>query len=164
MQRAANSGAKASIRGALDFISPQEKKPKKPKKVSEIETAAILGAFLDERHDLFFRALQLAPGLKADITRRLLSETTVEIPRDAAEAAGEARAILKLLGNASAPNIETAREKAGRIARLLGPVPAPRPASLAPCNAKLDLGALPKALALEPSDLDIPEFLQRTVH
>jgi hypothetical protein len=162
LNRASNLGTTPSIRGALEYIASQDgKRPKKPKKVSELTNSAILGAHLDGHRESFWEALQFAPGLKAEIIKRLPPKIVVEVPRGAAEAAAEALEIQKLVVNASASNAETIRDKAARITRLLGP---PKPAPPAPCNVKLDLGALPKALTLEPPDLDIPEFLQRTVH
>ena len=71
LQRAANSGARPSIRGALAFISPPDVRSKKPRKLSEVETAAMLGPFLEQHPDLFFEALPLAPTLKAAIESRL---------------------------------------------------------------------------------------------
>ena len=61
----------ASIIGALKFVSPSDVKPKRPKKLSEIEAPAVLGAFLEQRPDLLFEALAYAPGLKVKIQKRL---------------------------------------------------------------------------------------------
>jgi hypothetical protein len=152
LQRAANMGVKPSIRGALDFISPQEKKPKKPKKLTEIETPAALGPFLNGRPDLFWQALQLAPELKAEIAQRLSSETAstlVETSKSTAEAAVQVRAIRELLWHPTSTNIETARDKATRTVRLLDPEPAPKLTAVAPSKAALDLGLLPRALGLK---------------
>jgi hypothetical protein len=160
-QRAADMGVEPSIRGALAFISPpQQKKSKKPRKTSELATPAIFGAYLDGNQDSFFQALRFAPSLRAALIERLPVKIVVEVPKGAAEAAAEARAILKLARNTSAPNIDAVCDKASRIARLLGPA---KPAALAPSNAKLDLDAFPKARDLDRPDLDIPESLRRDV-
>jgi hypothetical protein len=71
LQRAANMGTKPSIRGALDFISPPQAKPKKPKKLTEVETPETLGAFLEQHPELLFKALPHAPALTAEIVKRL---------------------------------------------------------------------------------------------
>jgi hypothetical protein len=124
LTRESNMGGRASIRGALNFISPSEKKPKKPKKVSEIETPEILGSFLDDRPDLFWQALQFAPELKEQIAQRLAPETTsttVGASKSMAQAANQARSIRELLRHPTAPNLESARDKASYTARLLDP-------------------------------------------
>jgi hypothetical protein len=162
----ANLLREASIIGALKFISPPDDTPKRPKKVSEIETPAILGAFLDGHRSLFWQALQLAPELKGEIAQRLFPETattTVETSKSRAEAAAQVRAIRELLRHPTSTNIETARDKATRTVRLLNPAPASKSASVMPSKAQLDCGALNKALGLNRSELDIPEFLQRAV-
>jgi hypothetical protein len=150
LQHAANLGTKPSIRGALDFISPRGDRPKKPKKLVEIETPALLGAFLNDRRDLFWEALQLAPELKGEIAQRLseTASTAGEPSKPTAEAAAQMRAIRELLRHPTSTNIESARDKATRTVRLLDPEPAPKLATIVPSKAALDPGLLPKALAL----------------
>jgi hypothetical protein len=118
LHRCANLGLEASISGALKFISPPNGAPKKPKKVSEIETPAVLGPFLNGHRDLFWLALQLAPDLKADIAQRLLPKTASTVKGNTDKALELMRLALAQLGNATTPNIEAARSKlAAAIAR-----------------------------------------------
>jgi hypothetical protein len=172
IERALEADPDLSIRDALKLITKPKAKqppkpgdsPKRPKKVSEIETPAILGAFLDGHRDLFWQALQRAPELKGEIAQRLFPETantTVETSKSTSEAAAQVRAIRELLRHPTSTNIETARDKATRTARLLDPAPASK--SVRPSRAQLDRGAFNKAIGLDRSDLDIPEFLQRAV-
>jgi hypothetical protein len=145
----ANLLREASIIGALKFISPPDDTPKRPKKVSEIETPAILGAFLDGHRNLFWQALQLAPELKGEIAQRLFPETSstaVETSKSTAEAVAQVRAIRELLRHPTSTNIETARDKATRTVRLLDRASASK--SVMPSGARLDRGAFNKALGV----------------
>jgi hypothetical protein len=156
LTRESNSGAKASIRGALDFISPREKKPKTPK-LTEVETPAALGLFLNEHPDLFWQALQLAPKLKDEIAQRLLPKATTvlaETSKATAEVVTDLHAILKLSGQRSESNLETIRDKATHALRLFDPGSAAKSVSVVSSNVHLDRDALSKALGLDHSDHD----------
>jgi hypothetical protein len=151
LTRESNLGIEVSIRRALNFISPPAGKPKKPKKISEIEIPDILGAFLNEHCELFWKALPLAPKLKDEIAQQKLpkaANATDDASKVMAKAAAEARAIRQALrkDNPSSTNLEDACTKADRIVRLLDPTPASK--SDVPSQAKLDVDALPKALGL----------------
>jgi hypothetical protein len=150
LTRAANLGVEASIRGALEFISPPVKKPNRVKRLAEIETPQVLGQFLENHPDLFWESLQLAPKLRAGIAQRSPTVLGAESAKPssgakAAQTAAEGRAILELLKHPTTTNIDTAREKAARIVRLSDPA---KPVPVAPKPPVLDETLFPKAIGL----------------
>jgi hypothetical protein len=163
-QRAADLKKSFSIRSVLKELCPSTK-PKRPKKLVEIETPQVLGRFLEDHPDLFWESLQLAPKLRAGIAERSPTASAAESAKPSsatksAQTAAEGRAILELLKHPTPANIVTASEKAARVVRLSDPA---KPVLIAPKPPiQLDLGAFNKALRLDPTDLDIPDFLIRT--
>jgi hypothetical protein len=148
LHRGANLGQEASIKGALRFISPPTDRPKRPKKLVELQTPQVLGQFLEDHPDLFWASLQLAPKLRAGIAQRSPTGTESAKPSleaKAAQSAAEGRAILELLKQPTSTNIDTAREKAARIVRLSHPA---KPVPVAPKPPTLDTTLFARAMGL----------------
>jgi hypothetical protein len=141
-----------SIKRALKLIGHGRPDPiPRPKTLTEVETPAVLGPFLNSHRELFREALQFAPGLKAMLEECVLAMAASladENSKAAKKAADELRTIIGLTRNRSDTNREDIRTKATHALGLLEPEGRTKLTVAALSNAKLDTGAFNKGLAL----------------